>query len=173
MPLPNHKHACAAIVIGVLATFAPAGGAESLPEMNRQCGEIIAKEQFRKAEPLCSASLAEARNVGAVDRELAVALRNQADVHAELDRPREAEALYLDSLKVYSQIRQDDSLEAAEVMEDLGDLYFDERKFALAEPHLRRALEIRTRIQGINAKDTVELRTEYEKLLRRLGHKRE
>lgn len=139
--------------------------------MNNACRAEIERDNFDIAETLCKANLGVAEHAGTDSHDLAVSIRNLADVFVEQDKPSEAEALYQRALTIYGQIKREDSLEAASVMEDLGDLYIDQKKFEQAEPYFRRAMEIRTRTQGSDAMETTEVRDEYEKLLRRLGRK--
>ena len=88
-------------------------------------------------------------------------------------RYAEAEACYLQSLRIREQVLGPDDPEVAYPLIGLGVLYYNQGKDAEAEPLYQRALHIREQVLGSNHPRTREVLRFYANLLRKMGREAE
>lgn len=112
--------------------------------------------EYDKAEPLLRDALALMRKMlppGHPD--IGVVLNNLAGVYGTLGQPEKAEPLLREAQQ---NIRNENSLDFANITQSLGECYQHLEKYELAEPLLRKALAVRVRLQVRDNPDLIALK---------------
>jgi CHAT domain-containing protein len=143
--MTRHRLALAAgLVLVITASFAAPGLAQK-SDLSAQSARINALRtagKYSEALPLAEAMVASLEKTGN-NRNLAAALNNLAQIHADQGRDDQAEPLYTRAIALMEKGTGQGSVEIAPLLNNLAALYQRQSRFTEAEPLFKRALAVR------------------------------
>jgi CHAT domain-containing protein len=158
--------ACLAL-LGNAGCIAPSSAGE-VAATSARINELSRAGKYSEALPLAQRQLESLQKTrGPVDRDVAGAMNNLAQLYGDLGKDAEAEPLFKRSIAIMEKAVGLDSVEMAPELNNLAALYQRQERYADAEPLFRRALSLRERALGPNHPDLGQslnnLATLYEK----------
>jgi CHAT domain-containing protein/tetratricopeptide (TPR) repeat protein len=143
--MTRHRLALAAgLVLVITASFAAPGLAQK-SDLSAQSARINALRtagKYSEALPLAQAMVASLEKTSN-SRDLAAALNNLAQIHADQGRDDQAEPLYTRAIALMEKGTGQGSVEIAPLLNNLAALYQRQSRFTEAEPLFKRALAVR------------------------------
>jgi CHAT domain-containing protein len=154
-------------LLGNAGCIAPSSAGE-VAATSARINELSRAGKYSEALSLAQRQLESLEKTrGPVDRDIAGAMNNLAQLYGELGKDAEAEPLLKRSIAIMEKAVGLDSAEMAPELNNLAALYQRQERYADAEPLFRRALSLRERALGPNHPDVGQslnnLATHYEK----------
>ncbi|MFB6414612.1 CHAT domain-containing tetratricopeptide repeat protein [Bradyrhizobium tunisiense] len=139
----------AGLALAINASFAVPGLAQK-GDLSAQSARVTALRgagKYSEALPLAQAMVASLEKTGN-NRDLAAALNNLAQIHADQGHDDQAEPLYTRAIALMEKGTGQGSVEIAPLLNNLAALYQRQSRFTEAEPLFKRALAVRE--QGLS-----------------------
>ncbi|CAN5345179.1 hypothetical protein BH11CYA1_BH11CYA1_21690 [soil metagenome] len=136
-------------------------------------GKAIQLGKFDHAEPLLSAALDIAEDFGSEDRRLAMTLECLAEIHFKLKQLTQAEIVVKRVIAIYQTRYGPDHSDVGVFTNNLGLIYYSQKKHFMAESEYQKALRIQTKALGNTHPQTLNVIANYAKLLNETHRERE